>query len=100
MHFSYTKIPAGIEITGFAPGEKIKHLVLPEEIDGIPVAKGDCGPLKVAPGKTATVALKGFKLPAIPAGAEAYVTIEAVTSARKPFGVRALNHSMLRRSAV
>ena len=56
------------------------------EIDGVPVAKGDCSPLAVAPGKTATVALKGFKLPAVPVGAEAYVTIEAVTKAKMPWG--------------
>lgn len=37
MLFQYTRIPMGIEITGFAPGEKVKQLILPEEIDGIPV---------------------------------------------------------------
>lgn len=37
MLFRYTRIPMGIEITGFLPGEKVKHLVLPEEIDGLPV---------------------------------------------------------------
>ncbi len=56
------------------------------EVDGLPVAKGDCGPLKVAPGKTATVALKGFKRPSVPAGAEAFVTIEAVTKAKQSWG--------------
>lgn len=37
MQFTYTRIPMGIEITGFAPGVKMKNLVLPAEIDGIPV---------------------------------------------------------------
>ena len=37
MRFQYTRIPMGIEITGFLPGEKAKQLVVPEEIDGIPV---------------------------------------------------------------
>ena len=56
------------------------------EVDGLPVAKGDCGPLKVAPHQTATLALKGFRRPAVPAGSEAYLTIEAVTKAKQPWG--------------
>ncbi len=37
MLFLYKKVPMGLEITGFQSDEKIKHLVLPEAIDGMSV---------------------------------------------------------------
>lgn len=56
------------------------------EVDGKPVAKGSTSALSAKPQGTAEITLKGFALPEAPAGAEVYLTVEAVTKAEMPWG--------------
>lgn len=55
------------------------------EVDGKPVASGKCSTLKAKPQQTAEIQLKGFKMPEAPAGAEVYLTVEAVTRTQMPW---------------
>lgn len=39
MDFVTKRLPSGLEVTGFAPGVKMKQLIIPEVIDGMPVVQ-------------------------------------------------------------
>lgn len=55
------------------------------EVNGKAVAQGTCSALKAKPQQTAEIQLRGFKVPEAPAGAEVFLTVEAVTRSKMPW---------------